>query len=154
MKKYIITIFLSLAIVISLIIPSRVVMAKEGGNEESYQSIYEKNDAYDEIENEGQDKEEKKEEIQNQDIEEGEQENIAPQIIAEDKTINIGEEFDPKTDVTATDKDGNDITKNIEILENTVDINTIGKYIVTYSVKDSSNLESRKTIYVTVKKRC
>ena len=73
----------------------------------------------DEIENEGQDKEEKKEEIQNQDIEEGEQENIAPQIIAEDKTINIGEEFDPKTDVTATDKDGNDITKNIEILENT-----------------------------------
>lgn len=152
MKKYIITIFLSLAIVISLIIPSRVVMAKEGGNEESYQSIYEKNDAYDEIENEGQDKEEKKEEIQNQDIEEGEQENIAPKIIAEDKTINIGEEFDPKTDVTATDKDGNDITKNIEILENTVDINTIGKYIVTYSVKDSSNLESRKTIYVTVKK--
>ena len=60
MKKYIITIFLSLAIVISLIIPSRVVMAKDGGNEESYQSIYEKNDAYDEIENEGQDKEEKK----------------------------------------------------------------------------------------------
>ena len=93
MKKYIITIFLSLAIVISLIIPSRVVMAKEGGNEESYQSIYEKNDAYDEIENEGQDKEEKKEEIQNQDIEEGEQENIAPQIIAEDKTINIKVSF-------------------------------------------------------------
>lgn len=75
-----------------------------------------------------------------------------PIIEAIDKTINVGDKFDPLEGVTAKDKDGNDITENIEVTENAVNINEVGKYNITYSVKDKDGNESIKTISVTVKK--
>ena len=75
-----------------------------------------------------------------------------PIIDASDKTINVGDKFEPLEGITAKDKDGNDITKNIEVTENAVNINEAGKYNITYSVKDKYGNESIKTISVTVKK--
>lgn len=42
--------------------------------------------------------------------------NSAPVIKATDKTIEVGDIFDPKADVTATDEEDGDITNKIEIL--------------------------------------
>ena len=77
--------------------------------------------------------------------------NQIPVINAEDKTINVGDKFDPLKDVTATDKEDGDITKEIEILNNEVDTNKAGVYEVTYKVTDSQGASAVKTIKVTVK---
>ena len=77
--------------------------------------------------------------------------NQIPVINAEDKTINVGDKFDPLKEATATDKEDGDITKEIEILNNEVDINKAGVYEVTYKVTDSQGASTVKTIKVTVK---
>ena len=77
--------------------------------------------------------------------------NQIPVINAEDKTLTVGDSFDPLKDVTATDKEDGDITKEIEILNNEVDINKAGVYEVTYKVTDSQGASTVKTIKVTVK---
>ena len=77
--------------------------------------------------------------------------NSKPVINATDKTIDEGDSFDPKKDVTATDAEDDNITSKIEVVENTVNVNTAGDYKVTYKVKDSANEEVTKTIKVTVK---
>ena len=77
--------------------------------------------------------------------------NQIPVINAEDKTLTVGDSFDPLKDVTATDKEDGDITKEIEILNNEVDINKAGDYEVTYKVTDSQGASTVKTIKVTVK---
>ncbi|MHC5251596.1 immunoglobulin-like domain-containing protein [Listeria kieliensis] len=74
-----------------------------------------------------------------------------PVINASDKEIFVKEDFDPKKGVTATDKDGNDITSSIKVIENTVDNTKPGKYKVTYSVTDKNGNTATKTITVTVK---
>ena len=78
--------------------------------------------------------------------------NAIPQIEASDKVINLGEKFEPLKGVTATDKEDGNITKNIKIIENTVNVNAVGTYKVTYKVTDSKGAEAIKTIIVTVKK--
>ena len=78
--------------------------------------------------------------------------NAIPQIEASDKVINLGEKFEPLKGVTATDKEDGNITKNIKIIENTVNVNAVGTYKVTYNVTDSKGAEAIKTIIVTVKK--
>ena len=78
--------------------------------------------------------------------------NAIPQIEASDKVINLGEKFEPLEGVTATDKEDGNITKNIKIIENTVNVNAVGTYKVTYKVTDSKGAEAIKTIIVTVKK--
>jgi hypothetical protein len=77
--------------------------------------------------------------------------NQAPVIKAEDKTLTVGDTFDPKKDVTATDAEDGDLTEKIEIVENTVDTNKAGEYKVTYKVTDSKRATAVKTIKVTVK---
>ena len=77
-------------------------------------------------------------------------ENTAPVIVAEDKTIVQGTEFDYKKDVTASDNEDGNITNKIEVLEETVDIDLIGTYEVTYKVTDKNNASTTKTIKVTV----
>lgn len=76
-------------------------------------------------------------------------ENKKPIINATDLTITQGVEFDELKNVTAIDEEDGPIT-NIEIIENTVDIKTIGTYTITYKVTDSFNQAITKTIKVTV----
>ena len=78
--------------------------------------------------------------------------NAIPQIEASDKVINLGEKFEPLKGVKATDKEDGNITENIKIIENTVNVNAVGTYKVTYKVIDSKGAEAIKTIIVTVKK--
>ena len=78
--------------------------------------------------------------------------NAIPQIEASDKVINLGEKFEPLKGVKATDKEDGNITENIKIIENTVNVNAVGTYKVTYKVTDSKGAEAIKTIIVTVKK--
>ena len=68
--------------------------------------------------------------------------NEVPTIQAEDKTLTVGDTFDPKKDVTATDKEDGDLTAKIEIAKNTVDMTKAGTYEVTYKVTDSEGAVS------------
>ena len=76
--------------------------------------------------------------------------NAAPVIHATDKTIEVGDEFDPLADVTATDEEDGDITNKIKVLKNEVDTTKAGKYEVTYKVTDRKGASRTKTITVTV----
>ena len=77
--------------------------------------------------------------------------NNIPVISAEDKELNVGDTFDPRKDVTATDKEDGDLTDVIEIIKNTVDTSKAGTYHVTYKVTDKDGASSVKTIKVVVK---
>ena len=77
--------------------------------------------------------------------------NDPPKINAEDKIIKLGEEFDPLSGVSASDKEDSNIT-DIKVTENTVDVTKEGTYKVTYSIVDSLGGKATKTITVTVKK--
>lgn len=79
--------------------------------------------------------------------------NAAPVIRATDKTIEVGDKFDPKDGVTAKDKEDGNLTDKIEILKNTVDPSKPGVYEVTYKVTDSKGASCTKTIKVTVKEK-
>ena len=76
--------------------------------------------------------------------------NSAPVIHATDKTITVGDTFDPKADVTATDEEDGDLTDKIIVEKNDVNTDVAGKYEVTYKVTDRKGATSRKTIIVTV----
>ena len=76
--------------------------------------------------------------------------NAAPIIKAEDKTLTVGDTFDPKADVTAEDVEDGDLTDKIEVLKNEVDTTKAGKYEVTYKVTDRKGASYTKTITVTV----
>lgn len=79
--------------------------------------------------------------------------NEAPTIDAADKTITVGDTFDPKAGVTAKDAEDGDLTNKIEVVKNTVDTKKAGKYEVTYKVTDSDGATRTKTIKVTVKEK-
>ena len=76
--------------------------------------------------------------------------NQEPIIYASDKTITIGNNFNEKDGVTATDEEDGDITESIKIIENTVNEEKIGTYKVTYQVTDNHNHTVEKTISVEV----
>lgn len=76
--------------------------------------------------------------------------NQIPVIHAEDKMIAEGTVFDAKADVTASDAEDGDITEEIEIIANDVDVETAGTYKVIYKITDSQGASSTKTITVTV----
>ena len=79
--------------------------------------------------------------------------NACPVIQATDKTLTVGDEFDPKAGVTAKDAEDGDLTDKIEVVKNTVDTKKAGKYEVTYKVTDSDGATRTKTIKVTVKEK-
>ena len=76
--------------------------------------------------------------------------NEVPTIKAEDKTITVGDKFNVKKDVTATDKEDGDLTDKIEVVKNDVDTTKPGTYEVVYKVTDSKGASKKKTIKVTV----
>ena len=77
--------------------------------------------------------------------------NHVPTINVSDKTITVGDKFDPMKDVTANDKEDGDLTYKIKVINNTVDTKKAGTYEVTYQVTDSQGASITKTIKVTVK---
>ena len=77
-------------------------------------------------------------------------ENKAPVINAKDIEIKVGDTFDPMKNVTATDKEGKDLTSKIKVIKNTVNTNKAGNYEVIYEVSDTKGLKTIKTITVTV----
>ncbi|CEI71969.1 immunoglobulin-like domain-containing protein [Romboutsia hominis] len=77
--------------------------------------------------------------------------NKAPTINAENKTIKVGEKFNPLTGVTANDKEDGNITDKIKVVEDTVNTNKVGTYTVKYEVTDNEGATATKTITVTVK---
>ena len=79
--------------------------------------------------------------------------NEAPVINAEDKTLTVGDNFDPMDGVTAIDKEDGNLTDSIQITENTVDTSKAGKYTVVYEVTDSHGTRVVRTIYVTVQQK-
>ena len=78
-------------------------------------------------------------------------ENVAPTIEVSDKSITVGDEFDPLEGVSATDNEDKDLTSKMEIINNTVDTTKVGQYEVTYRVTDNQGASATKTIIVIVK---
>ncbi|MBC1575619.1 DUF5011 domain-containing protein [Listeria booriae] len=74
----------------------------------------------------------------------------SPVITASDKTLKKGGSFDPMTGVSASDTEDGDVTGNITVTANDVNVNQEGTYHVTYSVTDSDDNTTTKTITVTV----
>ena len=80
--------------------------------------------------------------------------NEVPVIHAEDKTLTVGDEFDPLADVTATDKEDGSITLTKDnVIKNEVDTTKAGVYEVVYKVTDSQGASVTKTITVAVNPR-
>ncbi|BDF57242.1 hypothetical protein CE91St36_00590 [Christensenellaceae bacterium] len=77
--------------------------------------------------------------------------NQIPKIMAEDKTLTVGDTFDPMKDVTASDKEDGDLTDKVEVINNTVDTSKTGTYTITYKVTDKDGASVTKTTTVTVK---
>ena len=77
-------------------------------------------------------------------------ENHAPVITATNRSIVQGTKFNPKDQVSATDQEDGNITNKIEVITNTVDIDKVGDYEVTYQVTDAHGVTTTKTIIVTV----
>ena len=77
--------------------------------------------------------------------------NHVPTISASDKTITIGDKFDPMKDVTANDNEDGDLTSKIKVIRNAIDTKKAGAYEVTYQVTDSQGATATKTVKVTVK---
>lgn len=79
-------------------------------------------------------------------------ENQKPVINAEDKTIYLNEEFDPLEGVTVEDPEDGKI-KDIEVVQNDVKIDEVGKYKVIYRVEDTFGNVVEKEITVTVEEK-
>lgn len=79
--------------------------------------------------------------------------NAIPTINASDKTLMLGDTFNPLDGVTASDKEDGDLTKDIEVTSNDVDTTKAGTYTVIYKVTDSTGASSTRTITVTVKEK-
>ncbi len=79
--------------------------------------------------------------------------NIKPVITAYDRSTIINEEFNPMEGVVGTDYEDGDITNNIKIESNNVNINKQGTYEIKYSLTDSYGEKVEKTIKVTVANR-
>lgn len=78
--------------------------------------------------------------------------NFAPVIKANDLRILVNEKYDPLNGVTASDTEDGNITNNIKVVSNNVNINKEGVYEVKYQITDSYGKTVTKVIKVTVYK--
>lgn len=76
--------------------------------------------------------------------------NTVPSIIAEDVILTVGDQFDPMKNVQASDNEDGDLTDQIKVLENTVNVEKPGIYSLIYYVEDVQGASCTKTIKVTV----
>lgn len=74
----------------------------------------------------------------------------SPLIIASDKEVLQNTSFDPKSSISALDPTDGNITANIIVESNTVDITKVGTYKVIYSVTNSLNIKTTKEVTITV----
>lgn len=77
--------------------------------------------------------------------------NTAPIIEAEDVTLFIGDIFDPMLGVKANDAEDGDLTSNIQIEQNNVNLQKAGTYQVTYLVTDSEGLQTKLIRTIVIK---
>ena len=77
--------------------------------------------------------------------------NYDPIITARDRTVTVGEPFDPLEGVSASDREDGNLTAALSVTENTVNTRKAGEYQVTYEVSDSQGATVTKTVKVTVK---
>ena len=83
-------------------------------------------------------------------IEDGLVINSAPTITGvKDQTIKVGESFDPKSGVSAKDKEDGNLTSQIKI-DGKVDTNKVGEYKLTYTVEDSKGAKATASATITV----
>lgn len=75
--------------------------------------------------------------------------NDLPVISADDQTIEVGTSFDPLVNVTASDVQDGDLTKDVKVTGN-VDTTKLGTSQLTYSVSDHDGGQTTKTINITV----
>ncbi|MBQ9011353.1 MAG: DUF5011 domain-containing protein [Bacilli bacterium] len=80
-------------------------------------------------------------------------ENEKPVIEASDKVINLNSNFNALEGVKATDMEDGDITDALEVLENTVKVDTVGEYKVNYVISDKAGQSVTKTITVIVNEK-
>ncbi|MBW8381356.1 MAG: DUF5011 domain-containing protein [Youngiibacter sp.] len=73
-----------------------------------------------------------------------------PELEVYDYSIIIGSDYDPLNYAYAWDQKDGEISYLVEVLENNVDINTLGTYTVTYSVTNSQEKTTTKTVNVEV----
>ena len=76
--------------------------------------------------------------------------NQSPVIHAQNRIVNKGDSFNPLEGVTAMDEEDGEFTANIEVINNTVNVNEIGIYEVTYRVQDSNGATTIITVDVEV----
>ncbi|WP_162921721.1 immunoglobulin-like domain-containing protein [Listeria costaricensis] len=74
----------------------------------------------------------------------------APTIEAKDQTIQQGANFNSLENVTASDKEDGDLTKQVIVKQSDVNPQAPGIYHVTYAVKNADGNYVEKTIQVTV----
>ena len=74
-----------------------------------------------------------------------------PVITAFDITLEKGQAFNQMENISATDKEDGDISKNIKVVSNNVNVNVPGNYLVEYSVQDNDGNISKCTRNVIVK---
>ncbi|EPB8164328.1 TPA: DUF5011 domain-containing protein, partial [Clostridium perfringens] len=79
--------------------------------------------------------------------------NSMPILSGENKIIKVGEDFDPLSGITASDKEDGDITSNIKVVTNEVNTKIPGTYKVVYEVTDNGGAKASKTITVNVLKK-
>lgn len=76
--------------------------------------------------------------------------NEAPVISGvSNKTIKVGDSFDPLAGLKATDKEDGDLTSKVTV-SGKVDTSKVGEYTLEYSVEDSKGLKTTKIVIITV----
>ena len=76
--------------------------------------------------------------------------NKIPVINAQDRIVQLGEEFDPLEGVTATDEEDGDLTKSIKVIRNDVNTEVAGDYTVVFSVTDKQGATAIHEMLVVV----
>ncbi|EJQ39836.1 LPXTG-domain-containing protein cell wall anchor domain [Bacillus wiedmannii] len=85
--------------------------------------------------------------------ENGETSDMEPKLtVPAGATMNVGDQFDPMSGVSATDKEDGDLTSKVTV-DGKVDTTKPGTYVLTYTVKDSKGHKVTAKQTVTVKEK-
>ncbi len=76
--------------------------------------------------------------------------NLSPTITGSNRTIVINSSFNPLENITASDPEDGDLTKQIVVTKNNVDVSKAGEYEIEYQVTDSYGNQNSLSIKVIV----